>query len=237
MMLRGMWRRSPNWQPSPYALAVLIMGVAAGSALAHVPLPEGDYTDPESALFVAYPDISQVIYYELSPERPALWLAFDGEQPIWLQLGVPMISGLADFQPLLCLVGPGLPAAEKELPFTVPDSKGVQILAPDPAAERGEFYEHFTGTPSWVFGGWDVDLPDEGRYYVVAAPAGDHYGKLWVAVGRREVFSLADILDLPQTMRDVRAFHEVEPPLPTWFRITAQATLVSLFWLAVVLLR
>ncbi len=34
-------------------------------------------------------------------------------------------------------------------------------------------------------------------------------GKLWVAIGRREEFSLEDILGLPATIAQVREFHEV----------------------------
>lgn len=219
---------------TPAFSSLLAMGCLA---LAHVPLPAGEYTDPGRALFVPEPDISQVIYYELTPERRELWLAFSGEQPLWVDLGVPVIPDLADFEPLLALVGPGLPPPEADPPFAVPGELGVMILSPDPDIERGEFFERFTGTPSWDLGSWDLQLPEQGRYYLVATAAEERYGKLWVAVGRREVFTLADIMNLPQIMRDVRAFHRVEPSLPPWFRLTAQVGVLGVFVLVLALLR
>ncbi len=214
-----------------------VFGMITTPAWAHVPLPPGAYVDPESALYVPEPDISQVLYYELSPDRPQLWLAFDGEQPLWIEFGVPVIPGLEDFEPILALVGPGFPPTDADVRFEVPAGKGVRILSPDPEIARGEFFERFTGTPSWDLGTWDVTLPEEGRYYLVATGPEGRHGKLWVAVGVREVFSLSDILNISQIMRDVRAFHEVEPPLPPWFRRTMQATVFGAFMLAVSLLR
>ncbi len=215
----------------------IIVGFIAAPAWAHVPLPPGTYVDPESALYIPNPDVSQVLYYERSPQKPELWLSFDGEQPLWVEFGVPVIPGLENFEPILALVGPGLPPADADVPFTIPANKGVRILSPDPGIARGEFFERFTGTPSWDLGTWDVMLPEEGRYYLVATGPKGCYGKLWVAVGTREVFTLTDILTLPQIMRDVRAFHEVEPPLPPWFRRTMQVGVLGAFVVTVALLR
>lgn len=206
-------------------------------AWAHVPLPPGIYIDAESALYIPNPDVSQVLYDELSPQKPELWLSFDGKQPLWIEFGVPVSSGLEDFEPILALVGPGLRAADADTPFTIPANKGVRILSPDPDIDRGEFFERFTGTPSWDLGTWDVVLPEEGRYYLAATGPEGRHGKLWVAVGTREVFTLTDILNLPQIMRDVRAFHEVEPPLPPWFRHTMRVGVLGAFVAMIALLR
>ncbi|MGC9530549.1 MAG: hypothetical protein ACP5G2_08105 [Candidatus Bipolaricaulaceae bacterium] len=200
-------------------------------ALGHVPLPGGEYVNANSALFITDPGLSQVIYYQLTSERPQLWLAVEGPGEVWVRLGVPAIPDLSDFRPRLALVGPGLPMPQEGLPLAVPGSMGIELLTTDSGTARQVFHEHFTDTRSWIQGDWEIELRRKGTYYLVAYAPDGRYEKLWVAIGRREAFTWEEVLSLPQVMRDVRAFHEVKPGLAQWLRLAGQLTVLAAFLL------
>lgn len=189
--------------------------------LAYKPLSfEGAYGDADEALYVERIDVSQVIYYELTVEEQQLWLAFDkeAEQNLYLSLGVPVIERLTGFRPAVAVLGPGLPAAA--LPFGVPEGVGGLVFETGTVASPEEFREPFTGTDSWVLFEDTIALPGSGRHYVVAYSPSGEQGKLWVAIGQREVFGVRDVLELPATIRRVRAFHEIAGQ-PRWLRVSA----------------
>ena len=202
--------------------ALLGVTILAGlSVCAHKPLPfEGAYGNADAALTVERIDVSQVIYYELTDERPQLWLAFDkeAEQDLYLSLGVPVIDRLADFRPAVALVGPGLPAVTS--PFAIPEGFGVLVFETETIASPQQFHEPFTGTDSWVLFEETIALPGSGKHYVVAYSPTGRPEKLWVAIGQREAFGVRDVLDLPATIRRVRAFHEVAGQ-PRWLTVSA----------------
>jgi hypothetical protein len=87
---------------------------------------------------------------------------------------------------------------------------GGRFISPE--GEPLFFHEPVTGTDSWILIETTVRLPATGRYYVVAypddaTPPGD---KLWMAIGTKERFGLADLLNLGKIKRFVRSFHEVQ---------------------------
>ncbi len=203
------------------------------SVWAHKPLPsDGTYSDAGHALRVEEIDVSQVVYYELTHENQQLWLTFEteAEEGLYVSLGVPVIEWLKDFRPALAVLGPGLP--EIALPFEIPEGFGGWAFETDAVTSPGVFHEPFTGTDSWVLFEDTVALPGSGQHYVVAySPLGEP-GKLWVAIGTREAFGLRDVLELPATVREVRAFHEVGG-LPRWLQVASVASLVLVglaFW-------
>lgn len=188
---------------------------------AHKPLSsEGAYGNANNALYLEGIDVSQVIYYELTVEEKQLWLVFDkqAEQDLYLSLGVPVIERLATFGPAVAVLGPGLP--EEALPFAVPEGLGGLVFETGTVAQPEGFHEPFTGTDSWVLFEEAIALPGSGRHYVVAYSPLSEPGKLWVAIGQREAFGMRDVLDLPATIRRVRAFHEVAGQ-PRWLRVSA----------------
>jgi hypothetical protein len=162
------------------------------------------------ALEIKDPTVSQVYYSSLDPASPQTWLGFSGAagQSIYLSLGVPVIDRLRRFRPRLVLLGPGLEPIE--LPFELPPGVGGRFISPE--GEPLFFHEPVTGTDSWILIETTVRLPATGRYYVVAypddaTPPGD---KLWMAIGTKERFGLADLLNLGKIKRFVRSFHEVQ---------------------------
>jgi len=199
------------------ALAFVVAGGFCG--FAHRPLAILDTrAGPEQALMVEELDVSQVAYCELTAAAPAFWMTLELSMAatLDLSLGVPVTDRLAAFRPAIAVLGPGLPAVD--LGFPVPAGLGGLILRSAGASDPERFYEPFTGTESWILGEWEIDLSQPGRYYVVACAPSGEVGKLWVALGKREAFSVGDILALPKTIQAVRRFHEVAGN-PAWLNV------------------
>ena len=188
-------------------MSPLLLSITA--ALAHKPsYSSGEYSSPDSAFWVADPEVSIVLYHEVSCERPQLWMQLwlDPTQPLYLQLGVPVIDRLANYRPSIAVLGPGLP--EIELPFAVPDGLGGILLETDDVEQPGDFYEPFSQTDSWILFEDTLDMPEAGLGYIVAWDPQDTTGKLWVAVGTREEFGSDDFDNMADWLNQTAAFHE-----------------------------
>ncbi len=195
-----------------YRLVLVLLGVlvfAAVEAQAHKPIViNGGPTNAETAYPITDPDVSQVAYHHVKPGQEQIWLSFqaDAGKTLFLQAGVPVIERYRHIRPAIALLGPGLP--EISLPFDFPEGLGGILFTTD-AETPTFFHEEFTGTDSWQFEANTPQTVEEGTHYVVAfIPAGEE-GKIWVAIGEREAFTIADILQLPITLFKVRAFHEI----------------------------
>ena len=106
----------------------------------------------------------------------------------------------------MVIVGPGLPV--EDLPFKLlPET--VKVLLTKDVGKPRFFHEHFTSTDSWILRGETV-LTQAGRYYLVAYSPDRQTGKLWLSVGKKESFSLEDLLDFPAWRKKIQAFHECE---------------------------
>ncbi len=208
----------------------LLPAVLAAPAAAHKPIfSDGTALSPETAIRIDDVSISYVIYHEVTePGRP-LWLVFDvaAGQRVYLSLGVPVLEGSESLRPSLALLGPGLPPVE--LPFEIPAGLGGLVLQRPEGREPEFFHEEFTGTDSWIQGEIEPQLEQAGTYYAVAWLPDGATGKLWVAPGRREAFTLADVVGLPATIARVRAFHELsEPYFPCFLAFLGAA--VPVLW-------
>ena len=182
-------------------------------AHAHKPFFSGDYGTLDDAWTVPDPEVSIVLYQEITCELPQLWMTLDGEEgfPLYIQLGVPVIDRLSDYRPSVALVAPGLPAPESELPFDVPEGNGILVFDSDDVDQPGGFYEPFTQTESWIMVEETVTLPQAGPAWLVAWDPGGQTGKLWVATGTVEDFTDVETADFIEWSALVKDFHEVDP--------------------------
>jgi pectate lyase len=196
------------------AKSVVVVGLFSlllcAVAHAHRPIfSDQAATDPNTAVLISQPAISQVIYREINDEAKQVWLAFDADEgfELFIQIGVPVLDRLKDFRPAMVVVGPGLP--EENAPFTLPESTGAAAFTTTDIKEPRFFHEHFTGTDSWILRSETVALPKSGRYYLVAyVPSGEN-GKLWLSVGQQESFGLAEWSQFGEWKKKIRRFHEV----------------------------
>ena len=193
---------------------LLLLGwLVSGAAFAHRPyFSEEGNSDLSQAFEVEDPDISMVLYGELTCGADQLWLTFETgvDYSLYIQLGVPEIERLEDFRPSLALLHPSLPNVDEDLPFDVPDGFGVQVWHSEGVDVADEFYEPFTQTSSWVWQEETVTLVEEGRGYLVAWNPTGWTGKAWLAVGTVEDFSGADFSDFGYWNEAVNEFHETD---------------------------
>ncbi len=193
-------------------LVALLLLLWVSMLFAHKPLDNVlGAKDYEGAIQIEDPDVSYVVYHEVTADRPRVWLKLSNNEPgykLYVSLGVPVIDRLKDYRPALAVVGPGLP--EVELGFDYPDGLGAVVFTTDSVAAPEFFHEPFTGTDSWIYIKKWVALPDTGTYYVVGYHPENTPGKLWVAPGTAERWGIGDIFKLPSIIKPVREFHEVK---------------------------
>ena len=193
-------------------ICILAFGLFALSspAFGHRPtMSDGSAVDADHAIEFQDVQISRVVYHEVTKEASRVWITFEVDQPqeLFLQIGVPVLDRLRKYRPTLALIGPGL--TDLRLPFKFPSGLGGLTLDTRDIEKPKKFYEPFTGTSSWILTERDVQLPEAGRYYVVAYDPGGKPGKLWAALGRKEVWEAKDMLKMPKIITEVRQFHEV----------------------------
>ncbi len=168
---------------------LLMTTLGVNDALAHKPSFANNYVSADSAFTVDDPDISIVLYAEMTCTESELWMEMEtgDRDQIWVELGVPMLDRLSDYRPSLALIAPGLPTAE--LPFEIPEGFGATVISTANVDEPVDFYEPFSQTESWIlYQGW-LDVPSSEQVYLVSWNPTNFTGKLWVAVGKTEDFS------------------------------------------------
>jgi len=190
-----------------------IVMVLTSAAQAHRPtFSDGSARDAEHALRIADIDVSQVVYHEVTTDAPQLWQTFEGRrgQRLWLQIGVPVLERLRTYRPAVAVLGPGFHTIS--VPFPVPPGLGGQVVTTEDVTPPREFHEEFTDTRSWILKETEIELPSDGRYYLVGYVPSQTLGKFWVAVGKREAFGLADWAQMGEWIKKARQFHETQGP-------------------------
>ena len=187
-------------------------------SFAHKPSFGDTYTDQEFAFKIEDPNISIVLYDEVTCEDPFLWMSFEATAgfELYVQGGVPEIERLSDYKPTIAVMAPGFPQLEEPLPFDIPEGLGVVVLEPE--GEPSDFYEPFTQTSSWIWIEDTLSLPEDGTGYVVAWNDTDTTGKLWIAVGTVEDFSDVETTEFISWNELVNNYHEtgkfeIPPPI------------------------
>ncbi|MBN1973589.1 MAG: hypothetical protein JW787_08110 [Sedimentisphaerales bacterium] len=191
-------------------ISVLFLFLLSGSVFAHKPIwSDKPAIDANTAIVLIDPNISQVVYRSLPAGPNQIWTTLTAHTnfQLYVQIGVPVIERLKKFRPSLAVIGPGLP--EPNLPFKIPSGFGAVVIDTN-SVEPRYFYEPFTGTSSWILESRTIELTKAGRFYVTAFDPKQAGGKLWIAVGQKEKFGLADLLNMGQTIKLVRSFHEAE---------------------------
>ena len=190
------------------ALAALV-----SAASAHKPSFANNYSGYGSAFTVLDPDISIVLYAEMTCSEQELWMEMEtgDRDEVWIELGVPMLDRLEDYRPSIALIAPGLP--EADLPFSIPSGMGATVIDTDDVTDPQYFYEPFTQTESWIlYQGW-LTVPSNEQVFLVSWNPDAYTGKLWVAVGKTEDFSdvtMDQFADWVEKTQDYYEFDETE---------------------------
>jgi hypothetical protein len=193
-----------------YRTSMVLLCLLNSAVFAHKPIWSNELgIDANTAIQLIDPNVSQVVYRPLPAGCHQIWTTCtaSGNFNMYLQIGVPVLDRLKNFRPSLVLIGPGLPDAN--LPFKIPRGYGATVIDTN-SAEPRFFHEPFTGTDSWILASKTITLPKSGRFYVVAYDPKAAEGKLWMAVGQKERFGIADFFTFGQTKKRVRTFHELD---------------------------
>ena len=185
-------------------------------AFAHKP-SFGPNSSMNDAFVVEDPNISIVVYQEMTCEDDQLWLGFYGEEgfELYIQAGVPEVNRLEAYTPKVAVLAPGLPQVTVALPFEVPEGMGGVVYDSDEIPTP--FYEPFTQTSSWVWVEERLELPQTGEGFIVGWNEEEVTGKLWLATGEVEDFSDVGVSEFIVWNEYVNNFHETgrfEPVIP-----------------------
>ncbi|HOV31963.1 MAG TPA: hypothetical protein PLX23_01210 [Candidatus Hydrogenedens sp.] len=181
-------------------------------AYAHKPIAiDGETSSAEKPYEIKNIDISQVAYHNATEGKLEIWLKFYGEKgkEIKIQLGSPKLDDSKPiYFPAIAILSKNMPSVL--VPFSVPNKYGGTVF--NTQAQKPEiFYEKFTGTYSWIFPTIKYILPETADYYIVGYLPEPREGKFWIAVGEKEKIGLGDFLSIPNTIVQVRNFHETFP--------------------------
>lgn len=216
--------------PGKIVLALAFFLSAHTVAFGHQPIvSDGSAVNAASAISLGDVNVSRVVYHEVTADAPRVWMTFQGTtgQLLYVQLGLPAIERLASYRPSVAVLGPGLPAIN--LPFEIPAGLGGMVLSSSDVTNPTVFDEPFSGTRSWILLEQEIPLPQAGTYYVVAFDPAGQPGKLWVATGREEQFSLDEIGQLSGVLQQVRAFHETSAGAPCFLLPVAGVVGIFMF--------
>jgi len=161
------------------ALAAVVLALAPGVAIAHVPdLERGSSGGP---MTVGGPEVSRAIYGYLGPDEEYDAYTFHVDEPVTQTIGiiVPSRAEHEDFRPSLRLLADGVEVA----------------LIDDPGlAEREAEWEPFSLTDFWTGGEERIAFEPGVDYELLVEPGtgADGSGRYVVVFGGPEAFTAAD---------------------------------------------
>jgi hypothetical protein len=186
------------------------------NALAHVPLDTSGSASKKEPIFVEDHQISWAAYNQLEQAGDVDYYSFKAEQDeeIYFSMVIPLIERYQNFKPDLALIGPAL---ENDYASYDPDyinsilkleSDENIIIVRDDNDNPDTFFEPFTRTSYWKRQEFSTAAPAAGTYYLAVFSGNENPGKYTLAIGRKEIWGLKDIIKLPKIVWDTRIFVE-----------------------------
>lgn len=184
-----------------------MLAMGAPIASAHTPLKPGHENHTlETAVDVPSPTKSWTLYRELheANEPEYFKLQFQTGERMKISLYVPTTED-PHFLPTLVVIGPDI-TSDTTLPefIEIPNDAGFNVIQ----AQRPEKpeYEPFTPTSYFYLADFDKEVQTDGPYYfAIYESTGE--GRLGIAVGYKEEFTLVEWLRIPL---DVIGIHQWE---------------------------
>ncbi len=180
-------------------IVLLIAGVIILSwamVLSHTPLFEASRTDTYE-LAQSIPDAQKpwAIFGEIERLHEVDHYTFIAKDEIALklQLLVPKKDGPGSFHPLIVLIGPGI-HGKSSIIGELPPVSGAMDIVPSEDDYKKTVMDWFTFITYWKGPTREVDIPEEGRYYLVVVPNGNETGDYVLRVGEEKNISLMNVL-------------------------------------------
>ncbi len=188
------------------------------NALAHVPLDTSVPATKEKPIFVEDHQISWAAYNQLETAGDVDFYSFKAEQgeEIYFSMVIPVIDRYKNFRPDLALIGPSL-----ENDYAGYDDNYINsslklesdeniIIVRDDQDNPDTFFEPFTRTSYWRRQQYSTQAPAAGTYFLAVFSEKEDQGKYTLAIGRKEVWGLKDLIRMPKILWDTRMFVEKE---------------------------
>jgi len=172
---------------------MLITLIFIFNAVAHVPITGGENNTLETAIEVREPTKSWAIYDEIHEPDEAKYYKFymkSGQR-----LKISLFTPQEGFTPGVVVMGQGL-TSEGILPsgIEVPDGYNTMVFEGEKSNTRE--YEPFTPTSYFFTADVDMNINTTGTYYIAVFDESDH-GKVGIAIGFVETFSITEWLLIP----------------------------------------
>ncbi len=201
-------------------LLLCIVIILPTNAFAHKLIPtDGSNTKIESALMIPDPVVSWAMYEELN--QNVLYYTFDAKKGdrLYSSIVIPKLDGLENFTPSLVFIAPTfsleliselkIQDMNKSFTFPIPNGYTAIVFDYDQVLPSKEFYEPFGQITYWERQEINLIIPVDATYYLAVYDSNGHNGKLALAVGYVEDFSILDFLTvLPSAWFESRYFIE-----------------------------
>ena len=201
---------------------VIIFSLATIQADGHKPIQsDKQNTSIENALKIPNHKISWVIYEELAPYQEKFYQfnANKGDS-FYASIVIPKLEGQENYKPSLGLIFSEQMQENYEIQTSLAKS-GLISKYEGPIPSK-EFYEPFGQATYWDRQEIKTTLPKDGVYYLVVFDAQGIDGKLSLAIGTIEDFSVIDLFTvLPLAWIDTKFFFEDYLALSIFFGIIA----------------
>ena len=182
-----------------YFVLFLLILVSTNQAFAHKLISHDDsHRDYESALVIPDHKISWAIYENLGTNE-AKYYTFDAKKgdSFYASIVIPKIPGLEFYSPTINFIEPN----NDESKFV------VEKFLYEGDYPGSEFYEPFGQVTYWERQEINLEIPYDGKYFLVVADEKNQSGKYSLAIGTIEDFSGADFFTiLPKAWFDTKIF-------------------------------
>jgi len=182
-----------------YFVIFLLILASTNQAFGHKLISHDDsHRDFESALVIPDHKISWAIYENLGTNE-AKYYTFDAKKgdSFYASIVIPKIQGQEFYSPTINFIEPN----NDESKFT------VQKFLYEGDYPGNEFYEPFGQVTYWERQEINLEIPYDGKYFLVVADEKNQSGKYSLAIGTIEDFSGADFFTiLPKAWFDTKIF-------------------------------
>ncbi len=207
-------------------LAVILLLGTVNQVYAHKLISHDDsHRDFESALLIPDHKISWAIYENLGTNE-AKYYTFDAKrgEEFYASIVIPKISGLERYSPTLIFV-------ESEGKNNSIENLEVEKFPYEGTFPGKEFYEPFGQVTYWERQEINLEIPFDGKYFLVVVDEKNQVGKYSLAIGTIEDFSGADFFTiLPKAWFDTKIFVNDYSALGIFFFVVFSIVLLPIFF-------
>lgn len=174
-------------------ILILLMLLFITNAVSHVPISGGENNSLGTAIEVIEPTKSWAIYDEIHEPGESKYYKFTMEQG--QRLKISLFVTKKEFTPGVVVMGKGL-TSQGILPSGVEVPTGYDYLVFEGEKTNTREYEPFTPSSYYFTADVDINVTNTDVYYIAVFDESEH-GKVGIAIGFIETFSVTEWLLIP----------------------------------------